>query len=203
MGMHKIVLATLLVTLCILGLSLPVSAQPTGAIGLEPGIINIAVSTNFDVKVSILSLSGPMSQFSLEVFFDPTLVEHITHVNFVETRGWTILDEAVGDFGNGMEYRIAASGPAYSADAVWAIITFHCLAEGDSVITAMGTVRSVIGGAKSFFDPVQISVHQVTPAPVGGIVAPTNKLSIIAPYLALAGLVAAVSTVIVVRRRKP
>jgi hypothetical protein len=37
--------------------------------------------------------------------------------------------------------------------------------------------------------------------PVGGVVMPTNKLEILAPYLALAGLVTAVSTVVVVKRR--
>jgi hypothetical protein len=37
--------------------------------------------------------------------------------------------------------------------------------------------------------------------PVGGVVMPTNTLAIIAPYLALAGLVAVVSAVIVVKRR--
>jgi len=36
---------------------------------------------------------------------------------------------------------------------------------------------------------------------VGGVVLPTNKLEILAPYLPLAGLVAAVSAVVVVKRR--
>jgi len=38
--------------------------------------------------------------------------------------------------------------------------------------------------------------------PVGGIVMPTNKLEILTPYLALVGLVAAVSAVMMVGRRK-
>jgi hypothetical protein len=42
----------------------------------------------------------------------------------------------------------------------------------------------------------------ITPAPVGGVASPVNKLELIAPYLALAGLVAAVSTVYIMRRRK-
>jgi len=39
-------------------------------------------------------------------------------------------------------------------------------------------------------------------APVGGVVVPTNKLEILTPYLALAGLVAAVSAVVVVKKRR-
>jgi Tol biopolymer transport system component len=38
--------------------------------------------------------------------------------------------------------------------------------------------------------------------PVGGVVAPTNKLALATPFLALAGLVVAVSAVVVVKRRK-
>jgi len=41
-----------------------------------------------------------------------------------------------------------------------------------------------------------------TPRPVGGLVMPTNKLEILTPYLALTALVIAVSSVIVVKRRR-
>ncbi len=44
-----------------------------------------------------------------------------------------------------------------------------------------------------FYDP--------EPAPVGGIAVPTNKLEILTPYLALVGLVIAVSAVVAVKRR--
>ncbi|MFC1507346.1 hypothetical protein ACFLQ6_09810 [Thermoproteota archaeon] len=37
---------------------------------------------------------------------------------------------------------------------------------------------------------------------VGGVPAPTNKLEILTPYIVLAGLIAAVSTVYVINRRK-
>ncbi|MGQ9543438.1 MAG: hypothetical protein ACUVTM_05050 [Candidatus Bathyarchaeia archaeon] len=41
----------------------------------------------------------------------------------------------------------------------------------------------------------------VKPAPVGGVVVPTNKLEILTPYLALAGLVLAVAFVVVKKNR--
>jgi len=40
-------------------------------------------------------------------------------------------------------------------------------------------------------------------SPVGGILMPVDKLNILTPYLALAGLIVAVSSVVVVRRRQP
>ena len=39
-------------------------------------------------------------------------------------------------------------------------------------------------------------------APVGGVVTPVNKIAILAPYLALAGLIIAVSSVYVIKKRK-
>ena len=43
---------------------------------------------------------------------------------------------------------------------------------------------------------------EIEPATVGGLVTPVNKLEILTPYIALAGLIAAVSTVYIIRRRK-
>jgi hypothetical protein len=37
---------------------------------------------------------------------------------------------------------------------------------------------------------------------VGGVVSPVNKLALVTPYLALAGLIVAVSAVVVVKRRR-
>jgi hypothetical protein len=44
----------------------------------------------------------------------------------------------------------------------------------------------------------------VNPAarPVGGVTMPTNKLEILTPYLALAGLAVAVSAVVAVKKRR-
>lgn len=50
------------------------------------------------------------------------------------------------------------------------------------------------------YDPyVEYELEGLT---VGGIVSPINKLVVLTPYLALAGLIAVVSTVFVIRRRK-
>jgi hypothetical protein len=56
------------------------------------------------------------------------------------------------------------------------------------------------GGGKNTFETV-FPVSQVQPAPVGGVSVPVNKLSIVAPYLALVELIATVSAVTVIRKR--
>ena len=50
--------------------------------------------------------------------------------------------------------------------------------------------------------PFNALITQVKAAPVGGVVIPIDKLEILTPYIALAGLMAAVSAVVVVKRRR-
>jgi hypothetical protein len=53
-----------------------------------------------------------------------------------------------------------------------------------------------------FVDDICVTGMTHPAAPVGGIMTPANNLEILAPYLALAGLVAVVSTVIVAKRKR-
>jgi hypothetical protein len=102
-----------------------------------------------------------------------------------------------------MWYTLVAYGDPYNEDALWAVITFHCLGEGTSVIEADGFAWPVTG-LKSELAPSESTVNQVPPNPVGGVLVPVNKLEILAPYVALAGLIATVTIVIVkIRSRKP
>ncbi|WP_455368620.1 DNRLRE domain-containing protein [[Eubacterium] cellulosolvens] len=47
-----------------------------------------------------------------------------------------------------------------------------------------------------------LKIDYELPGPVGGVSTPVNKLEILTPYMALAGLIAAISTVYVIRKRK-
>jgi hypothetical protein len=68
---------------------------------------------------------------------------------------------------------------------------------GPSTATPSAGPQVTINPRPGFTNQVPIST-----CPVGGVVMSTNKLEVLAPYLALAGLVAAVSTVVVVKKRK-
>jgi DNA-binding beta-propeller fold protein YncE len=58
------------------------------------------------------------------------------------------------------------------------------------------------GEGQTGANPAGVAVYRVIPPPVGGISAPINKFEILAPYIALAGLIAAVSAVYVIKKRK-
>jgi len=86
---------------------------------------------------------------------------------------------------------------------------------GDSVCAGDYVVTAELGVTDGFGIPAtleSVSTHFTVggngcpnlPAcrPVGGVVMPTNTLAITAPYLALAGLIVAVSAVVAVKKRR-
>jgi len=96
------------------------------------------------------------------------------------------------------------SGELVTVDREWLTVTFHCLGSGPSTITVDGSLEvqelpegSIDGGP---INTIEVTINQI--APVGGVVTPVNKLEILTPYLALAGLLAVVSTIFVIKRRK-
>jgi hypothetical protein len=55
-----------------------------------------------------------------------------------------------------------------------------------------------LGGAT----PFGVAIIPIPSGPVGGVVLPINTLAILTPYIALAGLVIAVSAVVAVKKRR-
>jgi streptogramin lyase len=69
-------------------------------------------------------------------------------------------------------------------------------------ITGDRTVLSDFGfGPNQGIDPRGVAVYPVIPAPVGGVVTSINKLAILAPYIALAGLIIAISAIEIKKRK--
>jgi streptogramin lyase len=70
-------------------------------------------------------------------------------------------------------------------------------------ITGERTLLSDFGvGDNQGENPWGVAVYPVIPAAVGGIVTPVNKFEMLAPYLALAGLVAGITAVFAIRKRR-
>ncbi len=147
-----------------------------------------------------------MRAFGFQMQWDQTLME-IVNIDYYGTfRGWTQATSIPVPNG----YGIYHAGPLWSEDAAWITFTFHCLGIGRLKLTlssasGLGILLTPTGWVDP--EPFEITVNQfdtvnkVEPAPVGGITAPVHKLEILTPYLALAGLIAAVSAVIIKKRK--
>jgi hypothetical protein len=191
-GSFKFLFSALLLTVITSGLIFPAMANNGVAKIAVEGPTTVEVSTEFTVDVWIRDLPEPMTQFSVRVEWDPSMMEYVSHVSHVTTNGWTPLFFLQIP---GVIVLEAEGPPPFSQDASWISITLHCLSSGISEIVIEESFIEDVSWNK-----MNLEVHQI--APVGGVTISTNKLEILTPYIALAGLIIAVSTVYIIKKRK-
>jgi hypothetical protein len=207
-SLAKLMLSSILITVIVLGLGSPVKAQVSAPTIYVDAPSTVGVSTEFDIIISIHDIQSGWGivGFGIQVQWDPNDLEYI-ECEFLGsgrlgTWGGGCGSSGPDDTGGG------GGGPPWAADAEWLRFRFHCLREGPAPITVSSPGNSIelepfpAGGGQvaTFPEPVTVIVNQV--GPVGGISTPVNKLEILAPYLALAGLMIVVSTVYVIKKRK-
>ncbi len=115
----------------------------------------------------------------------------------------------LSNFGDGDPKGEDPRGVAVEASGTILVIDPAAGTGGDGALfrvdptTGARTLLSNFGvGANQGEDTFGVAVYPVIPAPVGGVVPPVNKLEILAPYLALAGLVAAVTVAFTIKKRR-
>ena len=95
-------------------------------------------------------------------------------------------------------------GGMFSQNATWLTITFTCIRAGSSAIESHDGFYND-GEANIPIGDFELTCNQHGSGrsyPVGGLILPVNELSVLAPYLALIGLVASLSTVYALKRRR-
>ena len=200
--LNQFLIPSLLIAVVALALVGPALAIQPAKIIVDPRIVEAFVGQTFTVDVWIRDLSQDMINFGFIISWDPTMMEYVSHANHVSANGWSLAGPGeVIDLDNS-EYWLIAEGPAYGEDASWTTITFRCLGEGSSPINIVDWQIE-----NEFEEPFDVeilkaAVNQNPDATVGGVVSQINKLTVLAPYLALAGLITALSTVYVIKRRK-
>jgi hypothetical protein len=159
------------------------------------------VGQTFTVDVWIRDLSEDMINFGFIISWDPTMMEYVSHANHVSANGWSMAGPGeVIDLDNS-EYWLIAEGPAFGEDASWTTITFRCLGEGSSPINIVDW--QIENELEQLFEVeiLKAAVNQNPDATVGGVVSQINKLTILTPYMALAGLIIAVSAIVIKKRK--
>jgi len=206
----KFILPAVLVALIVLGFSHPVlgfDGAPKLSIKPEPSI-TVSVCSRFTIEIWITDILEGfwMVSFNIYVDWDPTMMECVGYENYATERGWAALEEMSNIEGKYTLFASKVAEPFWNTNARWASITFHCKGTGTSKITVsspmLGTIWLWDGEVQlpTYPEPFEIACNQVRP--VGGVLMPVNKLEILAPYLALIGLVGAVTVAVAVTRRR-
>jgi hypothetical protein len=218
----KFILPSILIALVVLVFAKPVSA--TNGLPLPPGVskpvftlekvpASITPSSIFQVEVWIRGIPDgyDLESFECQVWFDATLVERVD-IETIPKSGFAISAFPPDMFRVFISASWVSGNPEFGEDAVWAIITLHCLDVGKSMITVEAQDESsdsytiyLTDGAQTYHvDPPPYSVpcNQRYPQSVGGIMTGVNKLSVLAPYIALVGLIGVVSSIFVIVKKR-
>ena len=202
--MRYLLLPILLTVLYLTGFTSQVQAQdPAFELRVANAPVSVQVSNDFTVDIEINRLLDDvhMNHFQFRVWIDTQYMRIVDTKNYVTDNGWSIDDE---DDGFADLYLLQASGEDFDEDAIWATLTIHCESAGSSEIffDESDTYILVSGSAEQIpttIVPATVNQHGT---PVGGVVKEINKLEILTPYITLVGLIAAVSTVYIIKRRK-
>ena len=200
-------------------LSLILTAAPVTANGpitppsleIDPHpTITATVSTQFTIQIWIRNIPAgyKLTELDFIVSWDSNQMDFVRYQEF-KPPNWSVLGRDLESDHYFLHVRAYTPEDATDLEMAWASITFHCIAEGASKITLSTASTNantiILYDGESYYntspDPFVITVNQFGPRPVGGVALPTNKLEIVAPFAALAGLVAVVSAVVAVKRR--
>jgi hypothetical protein len=197
---RRFIIPTILVALFIIGSIASIQGQGSSSVELRgPNSVNIC--TNFSVELWVKHEDDSLGSMILNITWDPSQMEFVD-IQFVD--GW---DAALGitDHYVFMQASAISDGDIFppGTDHIFTLI-FLCLDSGTSII---GFERAYlyrgIGGAGGSFTAELIEMEVTQGRSVGGIMTGANKLIILTPYIGFVGLVAIVtSAVIIMKRRK-
>jgi hypothetical protein len=158
--------------------------QPNPAVAIPPSALAVPAGPTLHLTVTFAAATPPTGQ---------TIFILVT-----ELQGNPATETLIGCYdssaGASTTHQLSLSVDGVGASiAVYAMLgvlgTDRAPNSGSYPITALSALAPNL-----FYDP--------EPNPVGGVVLPTSKLQIVAPFAALAGLIIAVSAVVAVKRRK-
>jgi hypothetical protein len=202
----------LLVGMLIIGFSKPVTGQlGPPKLSVDPSSITTNISTEFSIDILITDIpeNNRMEGVYIRAAWLRAAMDRVGEKTN-QPAGWGVAS-LVAPMSmplppeDWISFDFSMDGTYVTEDRRWVTITFHCAGAGITTILVEGTAdMSTVGAGPQTFElePIEITVNQIDARPVGGLVMPTNKLEILTPYLALAGLIVAVSAVVAVKKRR-
>jgi len=212
-NLTKLMLSLILISLIVLGLNSQVLAQQPPYfpnVIVNPISVSAGVSTTFSITFSVEDIASGygLTYVGLVLTWPSSDMELVSGTEGASLPlGWkvSLRDYTVIPPGSESKYFQMSidTGSPVTVDREWLTITFHCLRPGPSTIIVDGSreVKVLPDGSISGqgIEPIEITVNQF--APIGGVTTPVNKTAVLAPYLALAVLIIAVSAVIIKKRK--
>jgi hypothetical protein len=213
MKRSNLIIPVMMVAICILGLFSPVRGQET-EIAIEPRIIEIIKSSEFTIDIYLRNVPpGGVRAFQIGITWNAEQIEYVSHQAHFPAGWLESLDDAGVSDGTGY-FSVAGAmltGEPITEDSSLATITFHCIGVGSSPIN----IPDPYPFDGSTYPRLLIDIdleeipHTVVKGaitqnvrPVGGYYTTVNTLGVLAPYLALVGLLSVASAMVIRKLRK-
>jgi hypothetical protein len=173
--------------------------------GVPVNTLNIPVGSTFTVDVWIRNTpSIGLEGFLLIVFWNPTMMELTSYQQAPNTKSWGQWDVAVQTVGTAnIHLQGGNSGGNYiTSDMIYLTLTFRCLSQGSSEMSMGDGYLDIVGQEQNVLPlDFHVTCNQLSRASsnpyhyVGGKVFSANKLAVLAPYLALFGVIGFTTTI--------
>jgi hypothetical protein len=209
---YPFIITVLLVSVISLSLISPVLAAPPyyPTVIVNPTSISPGVGATFSIIFSVEDIPSGygLTYLGLVLTWPSSDMELVSGTEGASLPpGWKV---SLGDFteippGSEKKYFQLSydAGEPVTVEREWLTVTFHCLRPGPSTITVDGgvDVKELPDGfiTGEAIEPIEVTVNQLSP--IGGVTTPVNKIAILTPYLALAGLIIVVSAVLIKKRK--
>jgi hypothetical protein len=192
--------SVLLIAVVALSLVLPTQAGSPDTLSVESTgshSITVNFNNNFDMEFWIRDPSHQIVDLKFTISWDPNKMEAVSGVTSPPS-GWGM---GTKDLGPGLIQVLTGGATPFQGDKLLFTLSFRCIDNGISTISVIDASYHDPPGVPYNLNILSATANQQRPV-VGGVVSPVNKPLMLAPYLALVGLVAAVSAVVVIRRHE-
>jgi hypothetical protein len=190
------------------------SAQANGAPdqdfernGVPVTTLQVGVGSTFNIELWIRGIpSGDgLVGFDVSVTWDPTMMTLESYMEAANTLNWEAWHVSTGsqpydyiEFYAVCAYAGCQVGSEIIGGVMLLSLTFRCLAEGSSPVTADAYLNLVSGSLNP--PDFVLTCNQYTEA-VGGAVYGVNKTALLSSWLAVIGLVGCIGTAVVIAKK--
>jgi len=183
-----------------------VPAYGNGAtLGVEPQTRSVSVGSNFGVDVWIRGLPASMCSFVFVMTWNPILLKYVSHSTSLPNPQWSMsVDASQVNTGRVEVHGHLNVAGGITTDRRWITVNFQCLGLGSSqIVFSEESWMDYEGGFTLSFTHLPGTVTQTTGgSSVGGVVLATNRVTVLAPYLVMIGLVAVGAAVYATKRKR-
>ncbi len=193
----------MVMSLLVVLVTAPACASPQTTVYVAPSTMTVTAGQTFSVNVEtsdVVDLYG--WEFTLK--WNPTFLDvlNVTEGEFLKSGGdtffWPIMNNTEGYIL--ADCTLTGNISGVNGSGTLAIVEFKVEGAGESILDLYDT--KLVNSLEQPMDHTSNDGYVTTSKPVGGVWVPINKLELLAPWIALATVIAVATAVVFVKRRK-